>query len=113
MDSFSSICVVIVAYNRKNLLLECLEAVKKQSYLPRAIYIIDNASTDGTPELLKENGYVQEIPIAQTEPVESVNTIHVLLGAGGQSVVEVRYVRLNMNGGGAGGFYEGIKTRVQ
>ena len=51
-----SVCAVVVTYNRKELLIECLKALKNQSRHLNAIYIVDNASTDGTPELLVENG---------------------------------------------------------
>ena len=57
-----TVCVVVVTYNRKELLIECLEALSKQTRPLDGIYIIDNASADGTPELLlgkglKKNGY--------------------------------------------------------
>ena len=67
----NTVCAVVVTYNRKNLLLECLEAIRKQTRPVDAIYIIDNASTDGTPEVLKENGYILELPpFNLSEPYE-------------------------------------------
>ena len=81
------ISAVIVTFNRKNLLIQCMNAILGQSYLPKSIYIIDNASTDGTEELLKEKG------------------IHHGLIHG----VTIRYERLSKNSGGAGGFYTGMK----
>jgi len=57
-----SVCAVVVTYNRKNLLIECLEALRKQTRPIQGIYLIDNASTDGTPELLLEKGYISELP---------------------------------------------------
>ena len=58
-----TVCAVVVTYNRKNLLLECLEAIRRQTRPVDRIYIIDNASDDGTPELLKEKGYnIPELP---------------------------------------------------
>ncbi len=57
-----TVCAVVVTYNRKNLLLECLEAIRKQTRPVDAIYIIDNASQDGTPEVLKSSGYIPELP---------------------------------------------------
>lgn len=44
---------VIVTYNRKELLAECLEALLSQS-APCDLLIVDNASTDGTREYLEE-----------------------------------------------------------
>ncbi|HDL01953.1 MAG TPA: glycosyltransferase, partial [candidate division Zixibacteria bacterium] len=43
------VAAVIVSYNRKEPLSECLDAVLRQAYPVEAVYIIDNASTDGTP----------------------------------------------------------------
>ena len=44
--------VVIVTYNRLNLLKECIDAVLNQTYKFDEIYIVNNASTDGTREYL-------------------------------------------------------------
>ena len=49
-------CAVVVTYNRKELLIECLESLRSQTRPLNAIYIIDNASTDGTPNLLLAEG---------------------------------------------------------
>ncbi len=74
---------VVVTYNRKKLLLECLEAIQKQEQLLDTIIIIDNNSNDGTNETLKENGYLNNNKFL--------------------------YKKLEKNTGGAGGFYEGLK----
>ncbi|MBE7561651.1 glycosyltransferase family 2 protein [Acidithiobacillus sp. HP-6] len=78
-----TVAAVVVTYNRKQLLTECLDALLAQTRPVDKIILIDNASTDGTPELLKEYGYLDN-------PV-------------------IDYVRLPENTGGAGGFYEGVK----
>lgn len=78
-----SIAAVVVTFNRKVLLIECLKALLNQQQSLDRIYLIDNASTDGTPELLREEGLLD----------------HPL----------IEYVRLSQNTGGAGGFHEGIK----
>lgn len=52
---------LIVTYNRKNLLLECIEALRK-STVPCDIVVIDNASTDGTEAALSlfiDTGIIQ------------------------------------------------------
>lgn len=49
------ICAVVVTYNRKDLLQECLDALLGQTYLLDSIIIVDNASNDWTFEMLKEN----------------------------------------------------------
>lgn len=79
----TSIAAVVVTYNRKQLLTECLDALLNQSRLVNKIILIDNASTDGTRQSLQERGYLDN------------------------SVIE--YVRLPKNIGGAGGFHEGVK----
>ena len=74
---------VLVTYNRKELLVECLDALLRQSRPLDRIIVIDNASTDGTPEHLKQLGYLEK-PI-------------------------IDYTRMPQNTGGAGGFHEGVK----
>ena len=78
-----TVAAVVVTYNRKQLLTECLDALLAQTRPVDKIILIDNASTDGTPELLEEHGYL-------------VNQL-------------INYVRLSENTGGAGGFHEGVK----
>lgn len=38
---------VVVTYNRKKLLLECLDAILKQTFPVEKLILIDNNSTDG------------------------------------------------------------------
>lgn len=87
-----AIATVIVTYNRKKLLLDCLEAIKNQSFKPTTVYIVDNASTDGTEDCLIQNGYIDD------------NGPTVVVGIG------FEYIKLRQNTGGAGGFYTGMKT---
>lgn len=77
------VAAVVVTFNRKKLLTECLDALLSQTYKLSSIIIIDNASTDGTYEILKDKGFLDK------------------------SVID--YVRLKENIGGAGGFHEGIR----
>ncbi|MBC7318548.1 glycosyltransferase family 2 protein [Candidatus Bipolaricaulota bacterium] len=93
------IAAVVVTYNRKKLLIECLEALKRQTKPLNAIYIIDNASTDGTPQLLQEEGYIKD-PRGGTTSIEGLHD---------GRLIKVVYVRMNENVGGAGGFHEGVK----
>jgi len=46
------IVAVIVTYNRLELLRRCVETVRAQVPRPGRIVVVDNASTDGTPEWL-------------------------------------------------------------
>lgn len=78
-----NIVAVVVTYNRKILLKECLESLLKQTMKLKKIIIIDNNSTDNTYEYLKQEG------IFDNECIY--------------------YKKLNENIGGAGGFYEGLK----
>ena len=48
------VLAIIVTHNRKELLNECINALIGQSY-PSDILIIDNASTDGTNDLIFQN----------------------------------------------------------
>ncbi|RTG99825.1 dTDP-rhamnosyl transferase rfbF [Thermus scotoductus] len=77
------VCAVIVTYNRKELLRECLTAVLSQTRPPDHVLVVDNASTDGTREMLKE-----EFP-------------------------QVEVLALPENQGGAGGFHEGMKKAYE
>jgi rhamnopyranosyl-N-acetylglucosaminyl-diphospho-decaprenol beta-1,3/1,4-galactofuranosyltransferase len=77
------VTAVVVTYNRKELLAECLDGLFRQTRPVDRILLIDNASTDGTQEFLRQRGYLDA------------------------SAVE--YVRLPANTGGAGGFREGMR----
>jgi GT2 family glycosyltransferase len=72
------IVAVVVTYNRRELLLECLAALESQTHRPDDIVVVDNASTDGTPDAVRV-GYP-----------------------------DVHLVAAQRNGGGAGGFALGI-----
>jgi len=83
----STNAAVVVAFNRKKLLTECLDGLIGQSLPLDAIYVVDNASTDGTDTYLQEKGYLDE--------------------------PQVRYIRLPVNGGGAGGFFHGVRIAFE
>jgi len=104
-----TIATIVVTYNRKNLLLENLKSVLSQTHIPDAISIIDNASTDGTQNLLYEEGFIKETPPANLNEVwETTTELQV-----SNKKVLVNYVRLPRNTGGAGGFHEGIKRAYE
>lgn len=99
------VCAVVVTYNRKELLSESLEAIKKQTNLPEGIYIIDNASSDGTADTLLANGYIITLPPTNLDsPWETTSSIPYK-----DSQINIHYIRMHKNTGGSGGFYEGIK----
>lgn len=107
-ETKEKIAAVVVTYNRKDLLGECLDSLLSQSFPPDALYIIDNHSTDGTYESLLANELISPIESASDEPAESVRPVTDLP----DRRLEVRYVRMNENTGGAGGFHEGMKRAV-
>lgn len=97
----------VVTYNRKQLLGECVEALLNQTYPLDAIYIIDNASTDGTHEYLKEKGVIDDLSSDGKDPVEAVKKIPSPLFP--EKKVEIHYIRIPENTGSSGGQHEGVK----
>lgn len=81
----------VVTYNRKNLLKRCLDAVVGQTYKPYAVYIIDNASTDGTIESVKSWGYYNS----------------------DVSGIKFKYILNYKNEGSSGGQYLGMKYAME
>ena len=126
MNKKETVCAVVVTYNRKELLIECLEGLLKQTRPVDAIYLIDNFSNDGTPELLKKEGYIEELPpekIKEPWEKEFIYSNDEILGifdggieeniAKNKYKIPIHYVRMNANTGGAGGFYEGVKRAYE
>lgn len=80
------IAAVVVTYNRKELLGECLDALDKQTAASQMdILVIDNASTDGTKAMIESR-----------EPSD-----------------RLRYFNTGSNLGGAGGFSFGMRAAVE
>ena len=50
----ASVCAIVTTYNRRDLLAECLAALEAQTRRPDATVVVDNASTDGTAAMLRE-----------------------------------------------------------
>lgn len=88
IDRNYNIACVVVTYNRKKLLKRCIDAIAAQSFKPTTVFIVDNASTDGTIESVKEWGYYN---------CERDSIVY-------------KYILNSKNEGGAGGFYLGMKT---
>jgi rhamnopyranosyl-N-acetylglucosaminyl-diphospho-decaprenol beta-1,3/1,4-galactofuranosyltransferase len=80
MPTSPGVGAVIVTFNRKLLLRRCLDAVLSQTLPPKSVVVVDNASTDGTREMLDQ------------EYSERVTRI---------------YMRHNV--GSAGGFFTGMR----
>ncbi|RKG46102.1 MULTISPECIES: glycosyltransferase [Acinetobacter] len=75
--------IVLVTYNRKKLLLNCLKSLFLQSFIDFEIIVVDNASNDNSYEYISS-----QIDFTQNN---------------------IQWIGLKNNIGGAGGFYEGIK----
>mgnify|MGYP003301815152 CR=1 FL=1 len=54
------LATVIVTFNRKTLLGENIRMLLRQTMPFDKIFIVDNCSTDGTPEYLKEQGWMED-----------------------------------------------------
>jgi len=52
-----SVSICTPTFNRKDYLKETIESVLAQTYKNYEIVIVDDGSTDGTEEMIKENGY--------------------------------------------------------
>lgn len=61
MEKEKKVACVIVTYNRLNLLKQCVDAVRNQSYEDFDIIVVNNGSTDGTREWLNSNNDIIQI----------------------------------------------------
>ena len=82
------VVAVVVTWNRRDLLVEALDALEAQTHRLAATVVVDNASTDGTADLLRER-----------------------LDEASGTGLEV--VTLTENTGGAGGFSVGIEQALR
>ena len=80
-----SVCAFVLTRNRKELLAECVDALRSQTVAVDEVIVLDNASTDGTQEYLEANGLLEC----------------------------VRYERRERNTGGAGGYREGVRLGIE
>ncbi|MGN0422696.1 MAG: glycosyltransferase family 2 protein [Lachnospiraceae bacterium] len=81
------VTAVVVTYNRKALLIECLDAILSQTVVPEKIIVINNASTDGTEKLFEAGAMYNRDTIT--------------------------CVNMSSNEGGSGGFYEGMRLVLE
>ncbi len=77
------VCAVVVTWNRRELLIQSLDAVFAQEPAPQTVIVVDNASTDGSADLVSER------------------------------YPGVYLVRSATNTGGAGGFALGLATALE
>ena len=53
------VSVIIANWNRRDLLSECLQGLLAQAYDPFEVIVVDNGSTDGSPEMIAGRGEVR------------------------------------------------------
>ena len=56
MDQTPKISVIVPAYNAERDLALCLDAIASSSLPPHEVIVVDDRSTDGTPEVARERG---------------------------------------------------------
>ncbi len=88
MTSQPHVTAVVVTFNRVELLGQCLEALAAQVRPPDAVVVVDNASSDRTPQLLAEYAERGTLP-------------------------GLEVLRLPENTGGAGGFAAGMGRALE
>ena len=79
-----SVAVVVVTYNRAGLLGGMLDGLAAMTRRPDAVYVVDNASTDGTAGVLAAREADGDLPLRVLRPAENL--------------------------GGAGGFHLGVRA---
>lgn len=86
-EKMERVIALVVTYNRKKLLAQCLESLFAQTYNLDRILVINNCSTDGTELLFEEKGKFYN--------------------------KQIEFITMKKNLGGAGGFEKGFKIAAQ
>jgi GT2 family glycosyltransferase len=105
----NNIAAIVVTYNRKNDLVYCLDAIRLQTMTPDIIYIIDNHSTDGTGQALKDNKYIADFFDIDSPTKDQIFSSNVVSKKLFNKTISIVYVYKSDNTGGSGGFYTGMK----
>ena len=50
-----TLSIIIVSYNTANLIGNCLKSIFEASNITREVFVVDNASTDGSSDFIKDN----------------------------------------------------------
>lgn len=99
------ICAIVVTYNRKNLVMNCLYGIIKQvTQSVSAIVIVDNSSADGTYDTLLSAGLVSAQLVDKNKYKLGLKELIFE-----KSTIPIYYLLLNKNIGGAGGFSIGLR----
>ncbi len=80
------VAAVVVTWNRADLVERILRAIDAQTVRPHCVVVVDNASTDATPQVLDR--------------------------LAGELTVPLDVLRLERNTGGAGGFHAGLEQAL-
>jgi rhamnopyranosyl-N-acetylglucosaminyl-diphospho-decaprenol beta-1,3/1,4-galactofuranosyltransferase len=83
-DDGETVAVVVVTYNRAELLEGCLDGLAALEHRPDAVFVVDNASTDHTRAVLQ-----------------------------GRADLPLRAIHAQENLGGAGGFHLGVRAAYE
>ena len=83
----NEVVVVIVTYNRLEMLKKCINSVLCQTYKINKVILIDNASTDGT------SSWVKDVVLPEC------------------SIIQL--IEMQTNTGGAGGFHHGLLSAMK
>jgi rhamnopyranosyl-N-acetylglucosaminyl-diphospho-decaprenol beta-1,3/1,4-galactofuranosyltransferase len=62
-ESAATVCAVVVTYNRRDLLEECLDRVQRQTRRPDHVLVVDNASTDATASMLERREGIEVLSL--------------------------------------------------
>lgn len=81
------VVAVVVTRNRKQLLCRCLQGIVSQTHSVDSVIVLDNASSDGSKEFVRCQGLFQRLNLI--------------------------WVRLSENTGGAGGFHAGMEAALE
>ena len=86
------VSVVVVNYNRRDLLSECLGSLQRQYYQPFEVIVVDNGSTDGSTALVKD------FPLSSIQIIENKTNVG-FCAANNQALTQCRgtYVALLNN----------------
>jgi GT2 family glycosyltransferase len=103
----NKICAVVLTYNRKKLLLECLQSLVNQSYKLDQIIIIDNNSTDGTRAYIEDKGYILN-DIYTDNKKKLISKIPIK-----DALININYHYVQKNIGASAGFSLGIKIAFE
>jgi glycosyltransferase involved in cell wall biosynthesis len=68
------ISVVIITFNRKNDIAETIKAFERQTYEDKEIIVVDNASDDGTREMMQRDfPHIQYLWLPENFDIRSIN----------------------------------------